>query len=581
MRGRTPPSRGRRSAGNPDKAYVRRGAAVDTDELQDAPSLPSLPSTAGLVEEAETKPKAAVMSSQSPPTPAPSRAKATIPAPASSARGVSSPPVCQRQNHSEPAEARQQQQQQQPQGLAAANAQQQSTQPALAKAGPPPCKGKGKGPPAPPGKAPPPKAPAAAARPRAQSQGPWLSGRRLQWRELGGADARNSIFDGQEGLTDSYDWSEVTQLFGSQGHRQSRNSRSPCSGDHGATVLTQRQATCCGVVAQKVGDVGALCARLRALDTVAEDDILRLQELLDLVDAQQGSEMVKLAAKTGPAKTGPAAGGGHQLRILERQLVPLFQLDRARTRLRLAWAGVTIEAQCNNFCDEARSVALAAESACKSAALKDLIRAAMSLRNYVQHGPEALETPIRVMDIGSLLSSMREFKGADAGARHMNLLTFFASTLLVMRPEFDKRLDEQLPDLAIAARTSWQGLRDSFAQLKADAACAEGELRDHSAAYGPTGSVELERLVTLATKCGVMVVTATQAMRSMISALEELGRYFGIPRCEASAPGSEQIPAKAPPGLAVLGHLAELLLGFRRACTEARGQQQREVPMAE
>jgi len=102
IRGRqagTEPNRGRQAV-HPDRAYVRRGGtAADADGLPDAPSLPRLPSRASLVQDTEKKPAAVEIDSQSPPTPAPSRAKPTTPGTASSARGVSSPPVCQRQHH--------------------------------------------------------------------------------------------------------------------------------------------------------------------------------------------------------------------------------------------------------------------------------------------------------------------------------------------------------------------------------------------------------------------------------------------------------------------------------------------------
>jgi len=446
--------------------------------------------------------------------------------------------------------------------------------------GPPPPKSGARGR-APGGKAPPPKS----ASHRAQSEEPWFSGRRLQWRELLGAgDARHSIFDqegGAPGLASGFNWNELDELFGSRKLNAAIQRRAstgvldaaPSRGRDDAGVLSHRQATCCGIVLQKVGDVSILCKRLRAVEALAEDDAQRLQELVDLVEGKQAEQLREVAAR--------AEAGGRPLRALEKQLLPLVQLDHARARLRLVQVAGSLEAQRESICSNAGSLEAAAKGACTSTALKDLVRAAMSLRNYVQRGPEALHSAVpapRVMDIGSLLSSMREFKAVDSGARRVSLLCFFATSLLRMRPDFDAQLQAQLPGLGSLARLPWKGLADGLAQLRADAAFVATELRDSAAAYGAPGGPELDRLTALAASAQAAVDIAAGALDSAQAALVELGRYFGVrgAGCDAGAPAADA-PRKEPSGLTVLGQLAELLAGFRVACEEVRMQQREEA----
>jgi len=335
-------------------------------------------------------------------------------------------------------------------------------------------------------------------------------------------------------------------------------------------VLSHRQATCCGIVLQKAGDVSALCARLKAIEAVAEDDAQRLQELLDLVGVQQAAQLREVAVR--------AEAGGQPLRALERKLLPLVHLDRARPRLRLVQVAASLEAQRDRVCSGANSLEVAAKSACASTTLKDLVRAALSLRDYVQRGPEALHSSSsapRLMDIGSLISSMREFKAVDAGMRRVSLLHFFATSLLRMRPDFDAQLQAQLPGLGALARLPWQGLADGLAQLRADAAFVATEMRDSAAAYGLLGSPELVRLAALVASAEAAADAGDAALEAAKAALAELGRYFGVPDAPAQQAAGAQ--RREPAGLAVLGQLAELLTGFRVACKEVRTQQ-REDP---
>lgn len=393
------------------------------------------------------------------------------------------------------------------------------------------------------------------------------------------------------GITNGFDWNELDELFGPRSltlamqrrHTLAALDTSPQRREQDAGILSQRQATCCGIVLQKVGDVAALCARLRAMEVLAEDDAERLQELLDLVEGKQAEELLKVASR--------AEAGGRPLRALERKLLPLVRLDHARARLRLVRVAASLEAQRENVCQAARAFAAAAQGACESAALKDLVRAAMSLRNYVQRGPEALRSSSpapRVMDIGSLLSSMKEFKAVDSGTPRVNLLHFFATSLLRMRPDFDSQLQSQLPGLSGLARLSWLGIMDGLAQLRADAAFVASELQGNAAAYGALGSTALGRLAALQASAEAADAAAAEAVGAAEAAVAKLGRYFGVPGAGAGAGGDAAAAAAAntaagaaskrrePAGLMVLGQLAELLSGFRLACEEVRAQQRED-----
>merc|ERR1719162_402611 len=113
-------------------------------------------------------------------------------------------------------------------------------------------------------------------------------------------------------------------------------------------VLTQRQATCCAIVMQKVGDLRMLCGRLRALDPISEDDRDRLRALCEMLDEKQVEQLNKLAAES--AAAGESSSSGKGIRSLERQLFPLVQLDRVRQRLRLIRIGESTQHHRQQLC---------------------------------------------------------------------------------------------------------------------------------------------------------------------------------------------------------------------------------------
>ncbi|CAE8586046.1 unnamed protein product [Polarella glacialis] len=365
---------------------------------------------------------------------------------------------------------------------------------------PPPGKGKGKGPPPPPaGMA---KA-APAAKKQASADGNWYTGRRLHWRELpGGGEACDSIFDmggadeaaKASSLNAGFDWDEWHELFATPEVTATLKRRGGAPDIPETAVLTNRQATCAGVVLQKVGDMPLLCQRLLSLELLAEEDADRLQELLDFVDGKEAQQLAELAAKAASGQS--PTGTRPPLRALEQRLLPLFQVDRARARLRLARIGAVVEVQSASVWEGAGSIAAAAKAACASTALKELVRSAMCLRNYVQHGPEALKSafaPRRVMDLSSLISGLREFKSSRLNGR-VSLLHFFAHSLLRMRPDFDAELQREMPKLAAASRVSWAGIRDSAAQLRSNAEFAAAETADGQAEnYGLPGAEPLSK----------------------------------------------------------------------------------------
>jgi hypothetical protein len=228
----------------------------------------------------------------------------------------------------------------------------------------------------------------------------------------------------------------------------------------------------------------------------------------------------------------------------------------------------------NNLSITAAALADLAHEARNSKALKDLIAAAMRLRDYVRWGPEALKAqtaPTRAMDIGSLISGMREFKAVGPDVQKVkNLLTFFVRSMLRMRPDFDLELLQELPglDLVSSGISPWPGLHDDWAQLKADSAFVKSELAARANSFGAAG---MERLGALVTSVETAEAEATKDLSKAAKALEDLGCYFGVRGPGAAA--ASAIPRKDPPGLMVLCQLDVLLSGFRRACDEVREQQ--------
>lgn len=269
-----------------------------------------------------------------------------------------------------------------------------------------------------------------------------------------------------------------------------------------------------------------------------------------------------------------------KMRSVERQLTPLLQVSRISERLRLMSLANALPGYREYLCGAAADVAMAASEICLSGALKHLIRSAVTIRDYVQEGPKALKgsSAPRVMEIGSMLSGLLQFKAAatptEASTGRVSLLHFFVRSLLRMKPQFDEELLQQLPSLEAAMRTPWSSLCDDLAQLRSDSAFAAVEVQEHAAAYQVTsadegGSATFQRLELLSSVASQTEDEAVQALNAAVSAMEELGRYFGIRVRQSTTPTSGGI-SKDPPGLAVIGELHGLLQGIVRACNEVR-----------
>jgi len=490
-------------------------------------------------------------------------------------------------------------------------------------------KGKGKAPPPPPkGLAAPPKPKAASTngkidgiKTRAVSEGPWYHGRPLYWRELPGAgEGSHSIFDkslNRDSCDHSpgfgFDWDECDELFGSRTDKSDSLARRATAPDvlHAqgrvkdeplVCVLSQRQATSCSIVLRAIDDLAGVSRSLQNLEfeAISEDVVGRLRDLVDSVEethVKQLRELSKQISECGgdelrvPARITRAFRGSSDvasetrtrklepnLRDIERKLLPLFDIERVDFHVRLAQISYTFEAQRTRICSASEAFAKASQEIRNSKALKDFIDAAVSLRDYVQHGPQALrdrDAPARAMDIGSLLSGMREYKAAGPDSKKISLLVFFARSLLRMRPDFDAELVRELPSLVenrsltSSGESPWPALYDSLSQLRADVSFASSELADHAGAYQDSG---VKRLGTLIDALKNANVEASEAMGSTTAALEELGRYFGVPGAREPVV-VDKVPAvsrKDPSGIRILCQVATLLTGFRHTCAQVR-----------
>jgi hypothetical protein len=475
-------------------------------------------------------------------------------------------------------------------------------------------KGKGKGVPPPP----PPKAKAKAvpkakgesdapAFRRASSLGPSHNGRQLYWRAVAGAaEVKQSIFDrsaegGEEvkGLTAGFAWDEFNTLFGAPTApeeakvaagdsviaRDRRKSMPDLFRKEGAiesvppvSILSKQQATSCSIILYKfkhgLDDPSNHLCQLQ-LERLGEDTVGRLRELVDIVEDAQVQELRKFSKQNASSANGI---GVPNMRSVERQLLPLFDVDRVDARVRLATIYCTLQARRHHILSVAAALTNAAKEARSSRALKDLINAALALRDYVLHGPEALNDPgdqAQVMDIGSLISGMREFKAVGPDSNKISLLHFFARSLMRTNNEFDAELIRQLPGLTdgktvTAQNTPWPELQDGLAQFAADAKFAAGELENHKGMYSGSSITVLTDLVE---RFADVANEAKRAIADAASVLEDLGRYFGVPGAANKASTSK----KNPSGLHVVCQLADLIAGFRRACAVVRAQQQQSA----
>lgn len=435
-------------------------------------------------------------------------------------------------------------------------------------------KGKGKGSPPPP----PPPHRAKAAGPRGRkAEDKWFSGRRMHWKEVAGGEARGSVFDQDLAGKAIFDWEEWERLFRpteAQAKATARRKSSIGNAEPETTVLSHHQANMAGVVLLKCGDLPKLCDALASLQPISEEEVDRLNQLLDMVEAPR-EQLLKLGQATGGA-LGPEQP---PLRDMERKLIPLVQVDRARQRVQLARIAFCHEDKRKRVAHDMQQLTSAASEALKSDALKELLWSAMTLYRCLQYGPEvALQLqgedalPPKAMDISSLMTSMKDYKvqNPDADVRQSkNLLHFFAHAIYRQNPNFDLLLADQLPAVAHFANTqpSWAGFIGNVNSLEADARFAKSEL-EHVAGYG---KLEVQqRLRDIEEAARASAAEAREAQNSTHKALADLGRYFGR-RTDSSGPGT-----KEPPGLDVLLQVDALRKSFKEAMDEVRGWRHEE-----
>jgi len=403
----------------------------------------------------------------------------------------------------------------------------------------------------------------------------WFSGRRLQWRELqGGSKTEDSIFDAGCGIANvEFDFDEYDELFlpteamvatpsGGASIKLRPESTAVC-------VLSQSQATNCAIILRKIGDLDNFCDLLVELRPVDEEEAERLQELLDLLDDKT---MTQLEAHA----QGDAA---MNLRAVERQLLPLLRVNKIRSRVQLVRIGGSTPGLHSMLMGLLQTVVASCKQVRESSALKELVWTAMRLRDYVKRGPESREDTenySRAMDIGTLLSGMREFKAVQPGARKVSLLNYFARTLLRTNPEIEQQLIDQLPGVSIAAQIPWASIRDGAGQLRADASLATKEAADSKSYGSADGSNEgfwgglrravvrdsgASRLAALASETAAASKEVDKAVYDASAALGDVAKYFGI---QATA------SANCPAGLTILVQLTDLCAGFAQTCEEIR-----------
>lgn len=176
------------------------------------------------------------------------------------------------------------------------------------------------------------------------------------------------------------------------------------------------------------------------------------------------------------------------LRDVERRLLPLLAIPRVRQRLRL----LSLRANVNNRADEALLQLAIVRRACRelqeSTLLRDVLAVVVLLFNYVNFGTatsatEAAVGSFRGVDVQSLLrlKDTRAFTGEFQG---FNMLHFVLQQLLRDRPELKaKRLHEELPSVAKAARVSLERFQCELKELLVDQDFVVSELADFGTEY--------------------------------------------------------------------------------------------------
>jgi len=301
---------------------------------------------------------------------------------------------------------------------------------------------KPKGPPLPVGKAPksPPKAPAKAS-PKAKvsvkpldqddSQAPFL--RKLYWKQLDLHDAEGTLFSGStetDGQIDScFDAGALTRMFEGEIAKFQENKRR-CSG-----VLNKAKMRHTGLKLLCDHRARNIAIVLRRLHMPTQELAKMLSELrweavgLSSDDLEQIIEVIPTQEEAKQLLNHSSQEASEQLRDIEQMVLPLAMLNRASTRVRLLCIARNAH---SNFKSTSKSLAMV-RSACTSiqgsSKLREVMKLALEIGNYINHGNSTKGA--KAISVGSLMA-LKDFKTG-----RMSSLHFLCASLLQSQPDCD------------------------------------------------------------------------------------------------------------------------------------------------
>lgn len=325
-------------------------------------------------------------------------------------------------------------------------------------------------------------------------------GRRLHWEVLPGSVQKTpSIFhscdsseEHGEGVEQCFDQDEWVRLFAphmENGPEVASSGSSPkkepsarrkslgVARPDEIKVLSQQKATCCGVVLARLGldfvEVGRCLAELRPGKGMSEEELEKLQELLNNVGDEEHRMLQDFKKSSTEAEIA-------RLRDVEARLLPLLEVPRARQRLRVLRFSMSLPASSKRIREALYLYESATAEVMKSTALRELIRRALDLGNFVNCGPKMKEGQGAVaVQLGSLLTSMREFKALDPARRSVSLLQFLASTILRQcagqAEQLDAALKRELPHLQSVLQVPFSTVKEQTQALLTEAMFVDKE----------------------------------------------------------------------------------------------------------
>lgn len=364
---------------------------------------------------------------------------------------------------------------------------------------PPPPKGKGcppppktpKGPKAP--KAPPskavPKTKAADAQPNedANSKAPFH--RKLYWKQIDIDDAEGTIFQEAEKEASSVglDIDALTRMFEGEKEKSARLARR--SGallnkaqlkSVGMKILTDHRARNIAIVLKRLPlSTKELTRVLRSLSweasTVSTDD---LEQITEVIPTKEESE--KLREYRSPEAQ-------ILLRDVEQAILPLAVLNRATARVRLLCIARSARGQFSATARSLKSIRLACDAIHKSSTLRDVMKLALELGNYINHGDSSKGA--KAIAIGSLIT-LKDFKTG-----RMSSLHFLCASLLRSAAERNaaEALAKELRPAAIISKLQVQTLQAAVRSFERDLDVILLECRNYVQEYEDDQDGEGER----------------------------------------------------------------------------------------